>query len=160
MAISAWSLRSSSSSSSSSTVALDLPLTVRVRGRWVSFLHLGMYSKGVDGDRRGGGTRSRDFIKLGLSGKERDGRAYRKPIKGAWFPQCERNSPSPTGPLGSTGTVPVFNIFSSRSSCSIFASSSSSSPSSIGSPVCGPLAIALPISSASAFCSVRSSLYL
>ena len=66
--------------------------------------------------------------------------------------------PSPFGPVGNTGTVPVFSIFSSSCSCSIAASSSSSSASSMGSPVCGPFAIAVPISLASSFCSVSSSL--
>ena len=70
----------------------------------------------------------------------------------------EENSQSPFGPVGSTGTGPVFNIFSSNSSCSSWPSSSFNSSSSMGSPACGPLAMAFPISSARAFWSPRPSL--
>ena len=71
----------------------------------------------------------------------------------------QENLLSPFGPVGKTGIVPVFNICSSKCSCSRREISSSSSPSSMGSPAWGPLAMALPISSARAFWSPSPSLY-
>ena len=75
----------------------------------------------------------------------------------------EGNSHSPFGPLGSlfsesaTGTVPVFNIVSSRFFCSSAARSASSSSSSMGS-VIGMEVMALPISCVSSCCSRSCSL--
>ena len=76
---------------------------------------------------------------------------------------AQENSHSPFTPAGSlpklsaTGSVPVFNIFSSRFSCSRAARSASSSSSSIGS-VMGMEVMALPISVVSSCCSRSCSL--
>ena len=59
--------------------------------------------------------------------------------------------------LSATGTVPVFNIFSSRFSCSRAARSASNSSSSMGS-VMGMEVMALPISWVSSCCSRSCSL--
>ena len=132
MAISAWSFLNSSSSSSSSTAwALDLPLTVSNRGG-LALLCFYMPRRKIG---RSGG------------GKVRKGRGLRGPSAAAGILVNESD----------TGTVPVFNIFSSSFSCSSAARSASSSSSSTGS-VMGIEVMALPISWVSSCCSRSCSL--